>query len=196
MMAQSKKEGVSKLACFHQVHMFFLPLFKDMQLPLSNSHSHYEYEWLWVVSESSTQWRCCPSRPWKERGRYRKVKDWISLLGWMWLKVVMGILRHLFCTQCHSECSSFWLTLSCGPANSRGLAKGHHAPAPVSGSCVVSHMFCAITSRSLILPAGRSWQKEKPCMKFYQLVDTSRVIIPQRICVVTWVDLFCIFGGW
>lgn len=55
------------------------------------------------------------------------------------------------------------------------------------------HMFTAIMSRYVILPAGRSWQSEKPCVKFYQLVCTSRVIIPQCITVVTWIDFLCFF---
>lgn len=69
------------------------------------------------------------------------VNDWICIFGWTLLKVVMRNLRLL-------QPAPQWVpsTLSCGLANSRGYAEGHHVPGPVSGSCVVSHMLSAIMS--------------------------------------------------
>lgn len=78
------------------------------------------------------------------------------------------------------------------PTSSAGWAEGHRALAPASGSCVASHMFSVIMSGCVILPAGCSSQRKKPCMKFYQLVNTSSVIIPQCIGALTWIDFFCI----
>lgn len=64
-------------------------------------------------------------------------------------------------------------------ANDRVHAEGHHAPISASASRALSHMLSVIMSRYVILSAGRSWQSEKQCMNFYQLVNTSWVIIPQ-----------------
>lgn len=149
---------------------------------LSTSSPRCHWTTIATVSLSSTQWRCSPPWPWKERSRSKGVNDWISL-GWMWFKAVMGKLRLLCCT------------LSCG-VTAEGKPRAIMYRFPASGSCVVSHMLAVITSRYVILPAGRSWQSEKPCMKFYQLVNTSGVIIPLCIGVVTWLDFFFIFWAW
>lgn len=75
------------------------------------------------------------------------------------------------------------------PRKQQQACRGPPRTSLVSG--IVYHMFLAITSRYVILPAGQSWQCN-PCMKLYQLVGTSRVIIPQCIGAILWIYFFCI----
>lgn len=175
MVAQSKKEGVCMLSTSSYV---FLPItqrhaitIRWQSLPL----------WIWVI----VSWRITLI----SKRQVQKSKWW-SLLGWMSLKLVKEELRLFHYT--YSECSCSLLT------NSRGLAGGQHAPVHVCMWQLCGLPICsptAIMSRCVALPAGRSWQSEKSCVKFFlstcrhQQSDYPSV---HRCCYMDW--LFqCIF---
>lgn len=104
----------------------------------------------------------------------------------MSLQLFMEKLRLLcFTLQCHSECSSLAsCSVSAVLTNGGAFAEGDHAPDLVSSSCVLSHMFFTLMRRCVTLPAGRSWQSNKPCMKCYQLVETPAEWLSLRVLVL------------
>lgn len=172
-LVHSYGEGAGELACFF--FCFFL-----YDATATNQRALTLTWWLWVTVSRFCVFQSVTLQLFMTLKRKRQVQRskrlnifFLFFLRWM---------------SAQALCSPS----AVAPTSSTGGAEGHRVLAPASGSCVASHMFSVIMSGCVILPAGCSSQRKKPCMKFYQLVNTSSVIIPQCIGALTWIDFFCI----